>query len=182
MGQSSREERLTDKGSSAQDGRDREERKPEGIKPAGGTGKGLEKEHSLPGDPASPGGTGLCLQDPATAAARWHGRKQRWTQKRSTQTPQQHIHKWLLKPRWCRHSRGAGKRQELLLTEQRRVPEQLSSACPTPRAGHREANQHCRDHQPGQHGCSSVPPAAHQLARRLWKPRCSPAPPRGPHT
>lgn len=70
MGQSSRKERLTDKDSSAR-GRDNpEERKPEGTEIPGGTGKGLEKEHSTPGPPARPRGTRVL----PPAGARHHGR------------------------------------------------------------------------------------------------------------
>lgn len=60
---------------------------------------------------------------------------------------------------------------ELLSTEQRGLPEGLSSARPMLPTGRCRANRHRTEHRPGRHGCSNIPPPAHQLARSLQKPK-----------
>ena len=140
-------------------------------------GRGLEKDHSLPGDPASPRGTRLLPAGPSLQPERGtHGRSMPGWPKAEMDTEKVNMNSSTVDPLMALKTtvvqaqlRGC-KMSELLSTEQRTLPKGLSSACPTPCAGHCRANQRCTDHRPGQRGCSGVPPAAHQLARTLQKP------------
>lgn len=176
MGQSSRKERLTDKDSSAR-GRDNpEERKPEGTEIPGGTGKGLEKEHSIPGAPARPRATRLL----PPAGARHHGRStlgwpkaEMATQKANTNSST--VDPLLALKTMVLQAEAAGPGNLRATLDQAVEPEGLSSTHPMPRAGHRRASQRCMDHRPHQRGHSS-PTRRSQLARTLQEPNQTSAP------